>query len=67
MFIYSDIDDIHNMINNVAESQDITKEISEALSNPIRSLTDTTDDVRKIIFGQILILNRYSRIGISIC
>jgi len=47
---YSNIDDVHNMIDDIATSQDLTQEITEAICNPTRLETDE-DEVRKVIFA----------------
>lgn len=43
------VDDVHNMMDDIAESQDLSKEISEAISNPVAFGTDI-DEVSIIIF-----------------
>lgn len=53
IFSYSNIDDIHNMIDDIAVFQDLNQGISQAFCNPIRSETDE-DEVRKIIFSMSL-------------
>lgn len=58
---YSNIEDIHDIIDDIATSQDLTQEISEAICIPIRSEIDE-DEVRKNIFlkTRIKVLNIYS-------
>jgi hypothetical protein len=48
-FCYRNVDDVHNMMDDIAESQDLSKEISEAISNPVAFGTDV-DEVSIIIF-----------------
>lgn len=50
IFSYSNPDDIHNMIDDIAMSQDLTQEITEAICNPTR-LDSYEDEVRKVIFA----------------
>ncbi|XP_025425781.1 charged multivesicular body protein 4b [Sipha flava] len=38
------VDDVHNMMDDIAESQDLSKEISEAISNPVAFGTDVDED-----------------------
>lgn len=30
-----DVEDVHNMMDDIAEQQDVAKEISDAISNPV--------------------------------
>lgn len=53
---YRNVDDVHNMMDDIAESQDLSKEISEAISNPVAFGTDV-DEVRIIIYFYKLNLN----------
>lgn len=41
-----DVDDVHNLMDDVAEQQEIANEISEAISNPVGFGQDV-DEVRK--------------------
>lgn len=50
IFSYSNPDDIHNMIDDIATSQNLTREITEAICNPTR-LDSDEDEVRKVIFA----------------
>lgn len=52
-FYFRNVDDVHNMMDDIAESQDLSKEISEAISNPVAFGTDV-DEVSTIIFHFVL-------------
>jgi len=32
---FRDVDQVHDMMDDIAEQQDVAKEISEAISNPV--------------------------------
>lgn len=34
-FSYRDVDQVHDMMEDIAEQQDVAKEISDAISNPV--------------------------------
>ena len=34
-FYFRDVDDVHDMMDDISEQQEIANEISEAISNPI--------------------------------
>lgn len=53
------VDDVHNMMDDIAESQDLSKEISEAISNPVAFGTDV-DEVSTIIFHFVLQIDFFS-------
>lgn len=53
---YRNVDDVHNMMDDIAESQDLSKEISEAISNPVALGLDV-DEVRLIIYLLIFQFN----------
>lgn len=54
--MFRNVDDVHNMMDDIAESQDLSKEISEAISNPVAFGTDV-DEVRIIIYFYKLNVN----------
>lgn len=35
MIIYRDVDQVHDMMDDIAEQQDVAREISDAISNPV--------------------------------
>lgn len=35
MNYFRNVEDVHSMMDDIAESQDLSKEISEAISNPV--------------------------------
>ena len=39
-----DVDKVHDMMDDIAEQQDVAKEISEAISNPVAFGQDFDDD-----------------------
>ena len=48
MFISRDVDKVHDLMDDVAEQQEIASEISDAISNPVGFGQDM-DEVRFII------------------
>ena len=34
-FCFRDVDQVHDMMDDIAEQQDVAKEISDAISNPV--------------------------------
>lgn len=48
-----DVDQVHDMMDDIAEQQDVAKEISEAISNPVAFENDI-DDVSNNIFYELL-------------
>jgi len=42
---FSDVDQVHDMMDDIAEQQDVAKEISDAISNPVPFGQDV-DEVR---------------------
>lgn len=44
MFILRDIDQVHDMMDDIAEQQDIANEISNAISNPVAFGQDIDED-----------------------
>lgn len=47
-----DVDQVHDMMDDIAEQQDVAKEISEAISNPVAFGHDV-DEVSSEIFKKI--------------
>uniref|UniRef100_A0A1B6LBV6 Uncharacterized protein n=1 Tax=Graphocephala atropunctata TaxID=36148 RepID=A0A1B6LBV6_9HEMI len=41
---HMDVDQVHDMMDDIAEQQDVAKEISEAISNPVAFGTDIDED-----------------------
>jgi len=39
-----DVDQVHDMMDDIAEQQDVAKEISEAISNPVAFVQEYDDD-----------------------
>lgn len=35
IFLCRDVDQVHDMMDDIAEQQDVAKEISDAISNPV--------------------------------
>lgn len=35
MLFYRDVDQVHDMMDDIAEQQDVAREISDAISNPV--------------------------------
>ena len=54
-----DVDDVHNLMDDVAEQQEIANEISEAISNPVGFGQDV-DEVRIISSTLFIDLNYFS-------
>jgi len=46
MYIYHfrDVDKVHDMMDDIAEQQDVAKEISDAISNPVAFGADLDDE-----------------------
>ena len=42
--MYRDIDKVHDMMDDIAEQQDVAREISDAISNPIAFGQDVDDE-----------------------
>lgn len=57
MYLNRNVDDVHNMMDDIAESQDLSKEISEAISNPVAFGVDV-DEVRTIQLELLIIFNK---------
>ena len=45
IYLCRDVDDVHNLMDDIAEQQDVANEISEAISNPVGFGQDV-DEVR---------------------
>lgn len=45
---FRDVDQVHDMMDAIAEQQDVAKEISEAISNPVAFGNDI-DEVRLLV------------------
>lgn len=43
-FIFRDVDKVHDMMDDIAEQQDVAKEISDAISNPVAFGADLDDE-----------------------
>lgn len=41
---FRDVDKVHDMMDDIAEQQDVAKEISEAISNPVAFGQDVDED-----------------------
>ncbi|XP_066597879.1 charged multivesicular body protein 4 [Prorops nasuta] len=41
---HMDVDEVHNMMDDIAEQQDVAKEISDAISNPVAFGQDVDDE-----------------------
>jgi hypothetical protein len=50
LYIRRDVDKVHDMMDDVAEQQELAKEITEAISNPLAFQTDY-DEVRNHHFN----------------
>lgn len=57
---YRNVDDVHNMMDDIAESQDLSKEISEAISNPVAFGADVDEVYFDVALQSIFWL--YSRV-----
>lgn len=44
MFILRDVDQVHDMMDDIAEQQDVAREISDAISNPVAFGQDIDED-----------------------
>lgn len=44
LFIYRDVDKVHDMMDDIAEQQDVAREISDAISNPVAFGADLDDE-----------------------
>ena len=53
-----DVDQVHDMMDDIAEQQDVAKEISEAISNPVAfgQVWDCTKQIKKSINSYCKIL-----------
>lgn len=61
MYLNRNVDDVHNMMDDIAESQDLSKEISEAISNPVAFGADV-DEVRTIQLELLIIFNKFVKV-----
>lgn len=52
MWIYRDVDKVHDLMDDVAEQQEIANEISDAISNPVGFNTDL-DEVSLFAFDNV--------------
>lgn len=43
-FLFRDVDQVHDMMDDIAEQQDLAKEISDAISNPVAFGQDVDED-----------------------
>ena len=49
-----DVDNVHDMMDDIAEQQDVAKEISEAISNPIASVQDLEEDELQAVLHEFV-------------
>lgn len=56
-FCFRNVDDVHNLMDEVAEQQEIANEISDAISNPIGFGQDV-DEVRLPILSSELLIKQ---------
>ena len=59
IFIIRDVDDVHNLMDDVAEQQEIANEISEAISNPVGFGNDVDEVTYKFIIIKLYFLFYY--------
>lgn len=52
---FRDVDQVHDMMDDIAEQQDVAKEISEAISNPVAFGNDI-DEVSYIVYSYLIII-----------
>lgn len=43
-FFFRDVDKVHDMMDDIAEQQDVAREISDAISNPVAFGADIDDE-----------------------
>lgn len=43
-FYFRDVDQVHDMMDDIAEQQDVAREISDAISNPVAFGQDADED-----------------------